>query len=231
MLRAANVSRIQADRPERAGMSTPPGRFHLEAVAPSPRMVDYPRKFPCDQCLNPCSTRSMDEDYSKPIRAVSKLQPLDSYLSGSWEALGAGAPVLVALAQLCGQAMVAPPVAPDELSESLLPEAQAILVAARNRGVIELKAVNTAFDPAARMLAVYVELDEAQTIAFRDPHHPEVTVTFLEGFRQLCRLGLVMHHIHRDFSLTLLGFQVGRTIDAEEVQPWLDKGTEFGLHD
>ncbi|MEI8212185.1 MAG: hypothetical protein WCI02_08550 [Planctomycetota bacterium] len=173
----------------------------------------------------------MDEDYSKPIRSVSKLQPLDSYLSGSWEALGAGAPVLVALAQLCGQAIVELPVSPVGLLDTLLPEAKAILVAARNRGVIELKAVNTAFDPAARLLAVYVELDSVQTIAFRDPENPEVTVTFLEGIRQLCRLGLVMHHIHRDFSLTRLGFEVARSIDAEEVQPWLAKGTEFGLHD
>jgi hypothetical protein len=81
------------------------------------------------------------------------------------------------------------------------------------------------------LLAVYVELTDTQTIAFRDPGNPEVTVAFLEGFRQLCRKGLVMHHIHRDFSLSLLGFQVARTIDREEVQPWLDKGTEYGLHD
>jgi hypothetical protein len=40
-----------------------------------------------------------------------------------------------------------------------------------------------------------------------------------------------MHHIHRDFSLTRLGFEVARSIVAEEVQPWLAKGTEFGLHD
>jgi len=81
------------------------------------------------------------------------------------------------------------------------------------------------------MLAVYVELSDTQTIAFRDPNDPEVTVSFLEGFRQLCRAGLVMHHIHRDFSLTHLGFSVARPIDRQEVQPWLAKGTEFGLHD
>jgi hypothetical protein len=116
-------------------------------------------------------------------------------------------------------------------AEGLLPEAKAILVAARNRGVVEVRGVNTAFDPAARLLAVYVELDESQTIAFRDPERPETTVSFLEGFRQLCELGLVMHHLHRDFSLTSLGFEVARTISQQEVQPWLDKGSEFGLHD
>jgi hypothetical protein len=40
-----------------------------------------------------------------------------------------------------------------------------------------------------------------------------------------------MHHIHRDFSLTSRGFDIARTLKREEVQPWLDKGTEFGLHD
>jgi hypothetical protein len=186
---------------------------------------DQPQEKPMDR------EKPMDDDYSKPIRSVSKLQPVDNYLSGSWEALGAGAPVLVALAQLCSQAMVELPAANPPAAEQLAPEAKAILVAARDRGVIEMKGVNTAFDPAARLLAVYVELDGTQTIAFRDPENPEVTVSFLEGFRHLCRLGLVMHHIHRDFSLTLLGFQIARTIDRQEVQPWLDKGTEFGLHD
>jgi hypothetical protein len=113
----------------------------------------------------------------------------------------------------------------------LLPEAKAVLVAARKRGVIEVRGVNTAFDPAARLLAVYVEIDQSQTIAFRDPERPEITVLFLEGFRQLCEFGLVMHHLHRDFSLTALGFELARSISQEEVQPWLDKGTEFGLHD
>jgi hypothetical protein len=115
--------------------------------------------------------------------------------------------------------------------EQLSPEAKAILVASRDRGVIEVKAVNAAFEAPSRMLAVYVELDEVQTIAFRDRNEPEVTVRFLEGFRVLCQKGLVMHHIHRDFSLTSRGFEIARTISKQEVQPWLDKGTEFGLHD
>ena len=173
----------------------------------------------------------MDDPEPKSARSVKNLQPVDHYRHGSWEALGAGAPVLVALAQLCSQAMVDLPTANAHSAEGLSPEAKAILVAARDRGVIEIKAVNTAFDPAARMLAVYVELSDTQTIAFRDPNDPEVTVSFLEGFRQLCRVGLVMHHIHRDFSLTHLGFSVARSIEKQEVLPWLNQGTEFGLHD
>ncbi len=76
----------------------------------------------------------MDSDFSKPIRCVSKLQPLDSYLSGSWDALGAGAPVLVALSQLSSDAMVNLSATEDCKLEVLLPEAKAILVAARGRG-------------------------------------------------------------------------------------------------
>ena len=173
----------------------------------------------------------MEQDFSKPIRTVAKLQPLDNYLSGSWDALGAGAPVLVALSQLCSNAMVELDTASGSELGPLSPESKAILVAARERGVIEIKAVNAAFEAPSRLLAVYIELDETQTIAFRDPQDPEVTVRFLEGFRVLCTKGFVMHHIHRDFSLTQRGFELAKTLSRQEVQPWLDKGTEFGLHD
>ncbi len=173
----------------------------------------------------------MDEEYRMPKLSVTKLSPVDHYLAGSWEALGAGAPVLVALAQLCSQAMVDGVAAKLASVEGMMPEAKAILFAARGRGVIEVRGVNTAFDPAARMLAVYVEIDETQTIAFRDPNEPEVTVRFLEGFRQLCALGLVMHHLHRDFSLSTAGFELAKVIRREDVLAWLEKGSEFGLHD
>ncbi len=172
----------------------------------------------------------MDElhDFSKPIRAVTKLNPVDHYLTGSWEALGSGAPVLVALAQLTSQAMIDQPQV--EL-EQLSPEAKAILFSAHYRGMIEIKGSHAAFEAPARMLAVYIELDAAQTIGFRDPNVPEVTVRFLEGFRQLCASGLVIHHTHRDFSLTTRGYALARTIVKEDIQPWLDQGREFGLHD
>jgi hypothetical protein len=172
----------------------------------------------------------MDElqDFSKPIRSVTKLTPVDHYLTGSWEALGSGAPVLVALAQLTSQAMIdQPQVELDQLS----PQAKAILYAAHDRGMIEIKGSHTAFEAPARMLAVYIELDDSQTIGFRDPAKPEVTVQFLEGFRELCASGLVMHHTHRDFSLTIRGFSLARAINRHDIQPWLDQGREFGLHE
>jgi hypothetical protein len=167
-------------------------------------------------------------NFAKPIRAVTKLNPVDHYLASSWEALGNGAPVIVALAQLSAEAVVHH----SAVSlEQLTPEARAILFAARNRGVVEIKGSHLAFEAPARLLAVYVEVDETQTLTFRDSEKPEVTVRFLEGFRELCAAGLVMHHIHRDFSLTAKGFRLARELDRKEVQEWLDQGREFGLHD
>jgi hypothetical protein len=173
------------------------------------------------------------EDFSLPIRNAQNLTPVDSYLSGSWEALGAGAPILVALAQICSQALVSQPtIERSDLSEA----AQAILYAAKNRGIFEVKGVNSAFEASARLVAVYVEVDDETFMAFRDRNHPETTAIFIEGFRELCAGGLVHHHIHRDFSLTEQGFEMARKIHYPEVRPWLEKATEFsisesGLHD
>ncbi|MCA9129891.1 MAG: hypothetical protein KDB22_22545 [Planctomycetales bacterium] len=160
------------------------------------------------------------------------LNPVDNYLHGSWEALAEGAPMLVALAQLCNDAWVhRRGRAADPSKAILLPEARAILFAARARGVVEIRAVNSAFDAASRLLAVYVEVDEERTIAFRDASQPEVTLLFLEGFRNLCESGLVLHHIARDFTLSPQALQIARQIDQQEVAELLAKATEFGLHD
>ncbi len=166
---------------------------------------------------------------------TKNLNPIDNYLAGSWEALGNGAPVLVALAQMCShtwtrEAFGEAPAIPVTL-DGLTGEAQAILFAARLRGIIELKAVNTAFDAAARLLAVYVEESDERTIAFRDARNPEVTVRFLDGFRQLCQRGLIIHHIYRDFSLSPRGFELAQSVQQPSVQRYLDMATEFGIHD
>jgi hypothetical protein len=162
---------------------------------------------------------------------MKNLNPVDNYLHGSWEALGNGAPMLVALAQLCCERWVHGSPHPQVELEQLSGEARAILFAARDRGIIEIKAVNTAFDAAARILAVYVELDDEHTIAFRDPKNPEVTIQFLDGFRELCEHGMVLHHIYRDFSLAPTAITLARSIEREQVQSFLDKSTEFGIHD
>ena len=164
---------------------------------------------------------------------MANLNPVDNYLHGSWEALGQGAPTLVALAQLCSERWgLRQPASEAAAAATPLPdESRAILFAARERGIIEVRAVNSAFDAAARLLAVYVELSDERTIAFRDPKRPEVTVRFMEGFRELCHRGMVIHHIFRDFSLSPQGWAVARAIQQSEVQHLLDQATEFGLHD
>lgn len=168
---------------------------------------------------------------------MQDLNPVDNYLHGSWEALGNGAPVLVALAQLCSERWVRRSDADQaeskdaELIEELLPEARAILFAARERGIIEVRAVHSAFDAAARLLAVYVEVSDERTIAFRDPKNPAVTVKFLEGFRDLCERGLMIHHIHRDFSLSSRALRVASRVQRAQVQGLLEMATEFGLHE
>jgi hypothetical protein len=159
------------------------------------------------------------------------LNPVDNYLHGSWEALGNGAPMLVALAQLCCDRWVHGGKREQVDVSQLSGEARAILFSARDRGTIEIKAVNSAFDAAARLLAVYVELDDEHTIAFRDSRRPEVTVRFLDGFRELCELGLILHHIYRDFSLAPSALLLAKSIDRVSVQSWLDMATEYGLHD
>lgn len=150
-------------------------------------------------------------------------------MASSWEALGEGAPTLSALAAVCARAIVVPP-AEIELQQ-LSGEACAILFAARDRGVIEVRGVSTAFEAPARMLAIYIEEDDQRTIAFRDRERPEVTLRFFEGFCELCRNGLILHHLHRDFSLTKRGFELARQIERDQVAELLDLATEFGLHD
>lgn len=160
-----------------------------------------------------------------------------------WQELGEGAPTLVAFARLCSEALVAsrslrgtpgPGDATNGKSasalfdgdlletpktplESLDEEARAILYLARHRGTIEVKAVNHAFESSERFLTVCVELDLERTFILKRRDDPELTVRFLDGFRQLCISGLVMHHIFRDFSLTRRGFEVARTVQLDQV--------------
>jgi len=157
-------------------------------------------------------------------------QSFHGEMAASWEALGSGGPTLAALAAVCAQAIIHPP--PTDSSEkSLGLEAQAILFSARNRGVIEVRGVRTAFEAPGRLLAVYVEEDESRTIAFRSQTHPEVTVRFFDGFCELCRAGMILHHLQRDFTLSRLGFERARRISHQDIAEKLAEATEFGLHE
>jgi hypothetical protein len=142
----------------------------------------------------------------------------------TWQELGEGAPTLAGFARLCSLSLAGQ--AQPERPLSL--EAQAILYAARERGVIEVKGAHRAFDAPARLLAVQVETSPQQTTIFRSPDKPEVTIRFLAGFRELCEAGLAMHHIYGDFSLTREGFERARSIQLADVEPLLKEAVEMG---
>lgn len=144
----------------------------------------------------------------------------DEQLAATWYDLGVGAPTISALAQLCSRAWVSGSVAAEELS----PEARAILYVAGRRGILEIKGTNAAYESPSRLLTVFVEMDDDTRIRFRDARDIRQNVRFLEGFRQLCARGLVMHHLYHEFTLTPAGFELAATICPNEIQTLLDFG-------
>src|SRR5216117_173862 len=81
----------------------------------------------------------------------------------AWSELGHGAPTIAGLAQVASRAIATG----GDKSLKLSPEASCLLFAARERGVLEVKGANRAFDAPGRMLAVYVEMDADHTLIFR----------------------------------------------------------------
>lgn len=156
------------------------------------------------------------------------LQPFlgnkDARWAETWQELGEGAPTLAGYARLCSLSL-AGAAQPDR---PLSLEAKAILYAARERGMIEIKGANRAFEAPARLLAVHVETGPQQTLIFRNRDKPEVTIRFLAGFRELCDAGLAMHHIYGDFSLTREGFDAARAVDHAAVESLLKDTIEMG---
>jgi hypothetical protein len=152
-----------------------------------------------------------------------RIEGHDAWLVASWNDLAVGAPTLIALANLCSRAMLNPPVTPAELT----PEAQAILYAARERGILEVKGNNTAYESPSRLLTVFVELADGTQIRFRD-RDPRQNVRFLEGFRQLCVGALVIHHLYHEFSLSSAGFECAGAIEPAGIQNLLDLGRPCG---
>jgi hypothetical protein len=149
----------------------------------------------------------------------------DPVWAATWQELGQGAPTLAGLARVAGLAMATG----GDPTVQLSPEARCLLYAARNRGVIEVKGANRAFDAPGRMLAVYVETEADHTLIFRSRENPAWTVRFLAGFRELCAAGLAMHHIYTEFSLTRQGFDLAQTIAEQEIAHLICRATDVGV--
>lgn len=141
-----------------------------------------------------------------------------------WDHLAEGAATILGLARICSRSFSQQ--TPAEIELSL--EAKAILFAARERGVIEIVGKKNAFDSVDRFVSVHVEHEPHQFLSFKRKEDPEQTIKFVEGFKQLCIGGYVMHHMLREFSLTMTGFEAARKIAESEVKAKLDFANELG---
>ena len=139
---------------------------------------------------------------------VRNLEAGDSYLQTVWQELGNGAPTVIGFANLCSLAMARPVPSIEDLTD----EAKAILAVAVKRGLMDIRSTRESFCSAERLLAICVEVDEDRRLHFMQRDSPEQTIRFLNGFRELCFHGLVMHHLGREFSLSTNGFELGRTL-------------------
>lgn len=162
------------------------------------------------------------------LSIIAERLPGDERQPGlAWEDLGKGAPTIIALAQLASQALAAGARATEGLSD----EAKAILYAARERGVITVKASNKAFDSVDRFLTVFVEVDAETVLAFKSQQDPQIIVRFLDALRQLCASGLVMHQLFCEFSLSPAGFDLAKSLKPEQVEDQLLHGITLGRHE
>lgn len=153
-------------------------------------------------------------------RNLSESQPTESLV---WEDLTNGIPTIAALAGLCSK-VLGEPQAPASYSSNLTPESSAILHAAAGTGSISIRGNKNAFEPGERFLAICVELKEGHRIEFRVKDNPEQTIRFVEGFRRLCKAGLVMHQLMNEFSLTAAGFDFAKQVDVESIKPLVEMG-------
>lgn len=143
----------------------------------------------------------------------------------TWDDLTSGLPTINALARLCGNVIASL----DDISqgvEALSLEAQAIASAASETGAISIRGDKNAFEPGERYLAICVELAEGKRIEFRCMNDPEQTIRFVDGFRQLCRHGMAMHHLMNEFSLTSAGFELARSVDQKSIEKLVAMGRQ-----
>lgn len=145
--------------------------------------------------------------------------------SAGWKSLDTGVPTISAFAELCRRAIIIPPASVDP--EELSPEAQAILVCGAQRGVLDLRACKDDYDAVERFLAVCVEVEPNCHRLFLQREDPVQSVAFLNGFAQLCRAGLIVHHLGRDFSFSSFGYALAKQLCDEGAAETLAKQLEF----
>ena len=134
----------------------------------------------------------------------------------SWQELEVGAATISAFAELCRRSIISPPEAaidPDQLSD----EAKTILVCGGQRGVVDVRACKDDYDSVERFLAVCIEAEPDSHVLFLNREDPIQTVAFLDGFGELCRSGLIVHHLGRDFSFSKSGYALAKQLCDGEV--------------
>ncbi|QEG20353.1 hypothetical protein [Mariniblastus fucicola] len=147
-----------------------------------------------------------------------------------WQELEFGAATISAFAELCRRSIITPlesAINPDILSN----EAKAILVCGGARGVVDVRAHKDDYDSVERFLAICIETEPDSHVLFLQREDPEQTVAFLDGFAELCRNGLVVHHLGRDFSFSKSGYAVSKQLCDEgagdEVKTLIDFATKL----
>ena len=141
----------------------------------------------------------------------------DRSRSLEWESLSHGAPTIIGLAQIAAQAMSHPLRDPDRLSTA----ARCLLHLARHRGTLDVRGSNDTFERADRLLMVHVDLEDDRTVVLRTPGNARGTIRFLEGLRELCEAGLVLHHLQGEFTLSTRGFEVAEQVSADGLDDLL----------
>jgi len=146
-----------------------------------------------------------------------------------WKDLDSGAATISAFAELCRLSIISPPEPID--SDLLSEEARSILICGGQRGVVDVRACKDDYDSVERFLAICIETEPDSRLLFLQKDDPVQTVAFLEGFAELCRNGLIVHHLGRDFSFSKTGYALAKELcdagNTDSIDSFLDFATRL----
>lgn len=132
-----------------------------------------------------------------------------------------GLPTISSFARLCGHAL-----AGEIQGVNPSQEALALVAASGGQGTFDIRGDKDGFESAERFLAICVEIGPSRRLLFRDKSDPRRTMLYLEGFRQLCQSGFIVHHMMKDFSLSKTGYELADTLNADEFKEWIEFAVE-----